>query len=168
MKKTVFTLITVLALLLAGCSAPTQAPPVSPCVEVPNLSLTYKDTTITLGAPAQPVLQALGQAKSQTEAASCVFPGMERTYDYGSFYLTTYEAEGEAHICRLWFADDSIATAEGLHIGSTKEEAEGLYCACGDCPVITLVQNESQLTVFLDNDVVTSIQYDLVLGGSCC
>ena len=82
MKKVVIILLALLC--LTGCAAP----------EVPtgeeNFTFIYQGVAISPHGDAAPVIEALGDPKSYTEESSCAFEGLDRTYYYGPFYLSTY------------------------------------------------------------------------------
>ncbi len=145
----------ILCVILSGCAG--EQPDT-----VQGMGLTYQGTRITIQAPAAPVLEALGEAKTCTQEPSCAFEGMDKTYFYGSFYLTTYPAQDGERILGLWFADDGIATDEGITIGSRREEVEQAYGAfTGDSCQIS--GEEAALTVMLEGDAVTGVRYDACL-----
>ncbi len=126
----------------------------------------YKGTKITIHAEAAPILAALGEAKSYTEQASCAFEGLDKTYYYGSFYLDTYPKGDKDYVYGFWFADDSVSTEEGIYIGATKAQVEKAYGAeaFNGSNAYNITKGDNILTIILENDVVTSIQYSLVLN----
>lgn len=153
-------IILLLALLwLTGCAAP----------EVPgeqeNLTFVYNGVEITPHADAAPVLEALGEPKSYTEEASCAFEGLDKTYYYGSFYLSTYPMDGRDYIYTLWFADDTVATAEGIRIGSPRSRVEEVYGpdAFNGTNAFEMTKGNSRLTILITDGMVSSIRYEAVV-----
>ena len=124
----------------------------------------YKDIEIAMKEDAAPILEALGEAKSYTEAASCAFEGLDKTYYYGSFYLYTYPDGDTDRVNMIALCDDTISTPEGLSIGDSKEKVESTYGAEGFNGVNAYVytQDDCTLTIIMDNDKVSSIQYGAV------
>lgn len=160
MKKVIYTLTIMLLILCTGCGEDQQ----SQAPEIPGYSFTYNGALIPINADAAPIIAALGEPKSYTEETSCAFDGLDKTYYYGSFYLTTYPTDGKDYVYTLWFADDSISTKEGIRIGSTQAEVERAYGAesfDGNNAYI-LVRGETKLTVILTDGIVSSIQYGLL------
>ena len=145
---------------MTGCGATDIDP------QEKNFSFTYNGTGITLGAEAAPIIDALGEPRSYTEEPSCAFDGMDRTYYYGSFYLSTYSMDGKEFVYSFWFADDSVATEEGVRIGNTQADVEFAYGT--DCfngtNTYTQSAGNSKLTIILTDGFVTSIQYEISIA----
>lgn len=160
MKRVSLILLTAVMLLsLAGCGAD------DPDSQEENFSFTYNGTRITLGAEATPVIDALGEPRSYTEEPSCAFDGMDKTYYYSSFYISTYPLDGKDHIYNLWFADDGVATDEGIRIGSTQSQVEDAYgkeCFNGTTSFV-LTKGQSRLVILIEEETVTSVSYEVIL-----
>lgn len=124
-------------------------------------SFTYKDTAITLHAPAAPIVEALGEPVSYTESTSCAFSGLDKTYYYGSFYMDTYPLDGVDYVYGFWFADDTILTPEGIYIGAAQELVEAAYGAefFNGSNAYIVEKGSGKLTVILEEGIVKSIQY---------
>lgn len=160
MKRiSVFLLATIMLLSLVGCGSTDIDP------QEENFSFTYNGTKITLGAEAAPIIDALGEPRSYTEEPSCAFDGMDKTYYYGSFYLSTYPLNGKDFVYSFWFADDSVATEDGVRIGNTQADVESAYGA--DCfngtNTFTQSEEKSKLTIILIDGLVTSIQCEIII-----
>ena len=96
MKRiSVFLLAAIMLLSLVGCGSTDIDP------QEENFSFTYNGTKITLGAEAAPIIDALGEPRSYTEEPSCAFEGMDKTYYYGSFYLSTSPLNGKDFVYSL-------------------------------------------------------------------
>ncbi len=172
MKKLIsLVLALTLALTLAACSGdpaettpPAASTPVGGSTE-PGFTFQVGDTEIVMHAPAAPVLEALGEPKSYTEEASCAFDGLDKTYFFGSFYLTTYPVGDEDFIYGLWLVDDTLSTPEGVYIGASEAEVEAAYGADGynGNTAYIMTEGQSTLTIIMDGDSVSSIQYDAVV-----
>lgn len=131
----------------------------------PGFVFTYNGTDISMNAPAEPILAALGEPKSYTEEASCAFEGLDKTYYYGSFYLQTYPMTDGDYIYCLWMVDDTITTAEGIYIGAPESQVEAAYGAdsYNGTNAYIVTKGDSKLTVIIESGVVSSIQYDAVV-----
>lgn len=153
--------IVVLAVLLglAGCGGSGSR------IQEEGFSVTFGGIQISPGAEAAPVIDALGEPKSYTESPSCAFEGVERTYYYGSFYLSTCPVEGRDYVYSIWFADDGVATEDGIRIGNTQSEVEefcGVGCFHGG-NACTRTLGNSRLTILLSDGLVCSVQYEWII-----
>lgn len=126
---------------------------------------TVNGVKVEMNVDAADVISALGDSKSYTEEASCAFEGLDKTYGYGGYFVSTYPDGDKDYIYSAWFVDDSITTEEGVYIGSTKAEVEKAYGAdCfGDSNTATLTKGNSKLIILLTDDAVSSIQYQAVV-----
>ena len=106
----------------------------------------YKGTKVEIDGEAAPVVEALG------EAPSCAFEGIDKTYTYSGFELDTYPQGEVDHISAVVFKDDSVATAEGICIGDTREKLEEAYGAGTE-------EGGMKLCFILQGDEVVSIEY---------
>jgi len=126
---------------------------------------TYNGTDIAMNVPAADILSALGEPKSQTEEPSCAFDGMDKTFYFGSFYLATYPMTDGDYVYSVWLVDDSVATAEGIYIGSPEADVEKAYGAenYNGSNAYIVTKGDSKLTVLIEGGVVSSIQYDAIV-----
>lgn len=158
MKKVFLLVLTIwAAACILGCQEQ-QAIPTEPA----PFTVSVEDVAIRIHDPAAPVIEALGEPLSYTEETSCAYDGLDKTYYYGSFYLTTCPGSDGDRIQSLWFADDSIATAEGITIGTAQTEVESTYgaeCFNGSAAYV-ISRGESTMTVIVSEGVVTGIRYD--------
>ena len=87
----------------------------------------YNGVEIKLGAKADSVLDGLGEAQSKTEIGDCGGLGAQVKYSYASFDLYVLEVKGgDSIVDQITFRDDIITTPEGVYLGMTLDEAEGL------------------------------------------
>ena len=160
MKRiSVFFLAAIMLLSLVGCGSTDIDP------QEENFAFTYNGTKITLGAEAAPIIDALGEPRSYTEEPSCAFEGMDKTYYYGSFYLSTYPMDGKDYVYNLWFADDGVSTDEGIRIGSTQSQVEDAYgkeCFNGTTSFV-LTKGQSRLVILIEEKTVSSVRYEVIL-----
>ncbi len=127
---------------------------------------TYKEVSIQMNAEASTIVAALGEPKSYTEETSCAFDGLDKTYYYGSFYMQTYPLAGKDYVYSLWIVDDSVTTPEGLYIGAPQAQVEQVFGTDGynGSNAFILVKDACQLTIIITDGVISSIQYDTILG----
>ena len=175
MKK-IFALILALTMVLtlAACggeTAPETTAPVSGGDVAPvtpdasSWKYTVRGVDVLMHAEAAPILEALGEPVSYTEEASCAFTGLDKTYNYGGFFLQTYPIGDKDYIYSVWLMDDSSTTPEGIYIGATQAEVEAAYGTEGfnGSNAYIMPGTTSTLTIILTDGVVSSIQYDAVV-----
>ena len=157
MKKVVMILLALLC--LTGCASP----------KVPTgeekFTFIYQGVAISPHGDAAPVIEALGEPKSYTEESSCAFEGLDKTYYYGSFYLSTYPMGGKDFVYVLWFADDTVTTAEGIRIGSTQAQVETAYGkdAFNGTNAFEMSKGSSKLTILITDGIVSGIRYEGII-----
>ncbi len=164
-KLTAFLLAVAMMLCFAACQ-PTETPDDSGNKEPAqdSFSFTYKGTKIALHAPAADVIAALGEPDSYSEETSCAFDGLDKTYRYGSIYLQTYPIGEKDYVYSWWFVDDLAENDEGICIGSSKADVEAAYGAenYNGTNAFQIKKGSGMLTIILENDVVSSVQYVIV------
>lgn len=137
----------------------------APAAAADAFVFSYNGVTIPMNASAADILAQLGDPMSYTEEASCAFEGLDKTYYYGSFYLQTYPMGDEDFVYCVWLVDDSVTTDEGIYIGASQAEVEGVYGADGfnGSNAYIMTRGESKLTVIMKDGAVSSIQYDAIV-----
>lgn len=163
-KATILLFVLCCVISFAGCaSVPSVQKPST--AEAEAFAFSYNDVSIAMHADAAPVIAALGEPKSYTEQASCAFDGLDKTYSYGSFSISTYPKDGKDYISQLWFTDDQVSTEEGIRIGDSLSKVEQVYGSdgliCGEAYILT--RGETSLTILTADGLVSSIQYSAIL-----
>ena len=173
MKK-IFALILALTMVLTMAACGGESPPetTAPAAQntptTPDASswkYTVRGVDILMNAEAAPILEALGEPVSYTEEASCAFTGLDKTYNYGGFYLQTYPLGDKDYVFSAWLVDDSSTTPEGIYIGASQAEVEAAYGTEGfnGSNAYVLKGTTSTLTIILEDGAVSSIQYDAII-----
>ena len=86
--------------------------------------------------------------------------GIDKTYTYSGFELDTYPQGEVDHISAVVFKDDSVATAEGICIGDTREKLEEAYGAgTEEGGMLVYAKDGMKLCFILQGDEVVSIEY---------
>ena len=121
----------------------------------------YNGVKIGMDMEAAPIIAALGEPSSYFEAPSCAFEGLDKTYNYGSFEIDTYEQDGKDYISCVFFCDDLIETTEGVALFETKADMLSAY---GDAyteefGMLVYTKDDMKLKFILEGDEITSIEY---------
>lgn len=175
MKRNILNCLMALALAatLAACSTSGQGEtPSAPVTDQPDNSQAvqtdasgYTFTTpngcrIAIDDDMAAVLEELGEPQSYFEAASCAFEGLDKTYTYSGFTITT-RPEGADLVTSILLTDDSTATPEGVYIGSTAEDVTAAYGAAAQQTdtLLSYTKGGTTLNFILDSGAVISIEY---------
>ena len=102
-----------------------------------------------------------GEEISYSEVPSCAFEGIDKTYTYDNYEVTTYPDGDTDRISNVLLKGTDVKTPEGVGILDTKDDMISKY---GN----DFKQNENQYTYTLENthlefviedDVISSIEY---------
>lgn len=127
----------------------------------------YNGVAIYMNTDAEPVVNALGEPLNYFEAESCAFKGLDKTYTYSGFEITTYPLDGKDYISSVYFMDDSVSTPEGIYLGSTVDE---MIAAYGDnytesSGSYTYVKDDSKIQFIASEGEIISITYLAIVEG---
>ena len=178
MKKTVFCTLTALslALSLTACGGQTtQTPPPadptpsgsSPEVQPPTYDsyvfqvASADNYAVSIDQDMSEVLSALGQAQSYFEAASCAFEGLDKTYTYSGFIITTRPDGDKDYVNSILLTDDSVTTPEGIYIGSSDADVRAAYGEDAGTlsGALCYTKGGTDLNFILEDGKVISIEY---------
>ncbi|MCD8375982.1 MAG: hypothetical protein LUD69_03485 [Oscillospiraceae bacterium] len=119
--------------------------------------------TLTPGAALD--LTVLPDASSVYTVESCAVEGTDNVYTYDAFEVTAYDDGSGEVIYSIYLTDPNITTAEGLALGDDLNRVTELYgsdYAENDTAVV-YTKGDTQLSIILQDEVVISIEYLLVL-----
>ncbi len=123
--------------------------------------------TVPMNVDAAPIIEELGEPVEYFEAASCAFQGLDKIYYYNGFEVGTYPNGDKDYVSYVNLLDDSVATDQGIFLGSTLDEVTAAYgedyTAEGSSYVYRL--GDTKLTFIVENDAVTSITYAAIVEG---
>ncbi|MBR1798015.1 MAG: hypothetical protein IJ757_08425 [Clostridiales bacterium] len=127
---------------------------------------TYNGTVITMNAPADDIIAALGDGYSYFEAPSCAYEGMDKVYTYNSIVVRSYTRDGVDYIAAVELKDDTVATAEGIRIGSTEEDVLAAYGEDGEegTSGIEYTKGDSFISLIFESGRVVAITYTAIVG----
>lgn len=116
---------------------------------------------ISMGAEAAPVLKALGAAKKTFEQDSCAYQGKDMVYTYDGFEISTYPVKGKETIASVYFLDDTVATPEGIKIGSKKQDIIDAYGKeyQEEFGVYRYSAGQTELVIYTTNGIVDAVEY---------
>ena len=159
MKKTICLLLTALLLcaLLGSCGKKT--------ISEVDLTLTVGGTAVRPDTSVSALLDAFGTDYTYSEAVSCVYTGMDKTYAYSDRILYTYP-DGDADRLLELYCTADVQTAQGVGIGASRKDVEAAYgmeyTQAGNTMTYALAAQDSltipaSLYFELDGDTVCAI-----------
>ena len=159
MKKTICLLLTALLLcaLLGSCGKKT--------ISEVDLTLTVGGTAVRPDTSVSALLDAFGTDYTYSEAVSCVYTGMDKTYAYSDRILYTYP-DGDADRLLELYCSADVQTAQGVGIGASRKDVEAAYgteyTQAGNTMTYALAAQDSltipaSLYFELDGDTVCAI-----------
>ena len=171
MKKII--ILFILALTLVGCSSngTGNSPGISSTNKnsnshantdsTYNYVFKYGGISIGIDDEAEEILEQLGEPMEYFEAPSCAYQGVDKTYYYNGFEITTYTDNNTDYIANVLLVDDSVTTQEGIYIGSSLDEVVNEYGLEYEASINQYVYtiSETQLQFIFEDDVVISIMY---------
>lgn len=103
----------------------------------------------------------LPEASNVYEAESCAFDGIEKTYTYENYEITTCVKENSEDILSIYLTSDQVSTEEGIKIGASVDAMKQAYGENFELTDFSYVykKGDSTLTFITDNDIITSIEY---------
>jgi uncharacterized lipoprotein YehR (DUF1307 family) len=134
--------------------------PSAPAAADAFVFLTGNGTAISVNQDMAEILVTDGDFQSYFEAESCAFNGLDKTYTYAGFIISTRPEEGKDLVNSILLTDDSVTTPEGIYIGSAKSAVVAAY-GQGDEVGLSLsyVKGDCTLNFIFDGDTVLSIEY---------
>lgn len=116
-------MITVLA-TAAGCGQTTSP---APGFGQEDVCLNIAGTTYSLNSNIETVTQSLGSDYAYSEAISCDYDGLDKTYQYDMALFYTYPLPEGDLVNEIYTESPEVSTSKGITIGATKEEVLSLY-----------------------------------------
>lgn len=87
-----------------------------------DLSLTVDGVSVTAKTEMQEILADLGDDYEYSEAISCVYEGMDKTFDYENLSLYTYPDGDSDRLMEIYCVGGEVTTSKGITFGATKAE----------------------------------------------
>lgn len=117
------------------------------------------DKEITLGEEFS--IEKCGKENEYSEIASCAFEGLDKTYKYDNYEITTYPDNNKDKILSIYFLDETVSTTEGVKISDSYDDMVNAYGTNfeKESNKYTYKKGKTSIEFFVENEVVTSIEY---------
>lgn len=116
---------------------------------------------VAINADMADVLAALGEPQNYFEAESCAFKGLDKTYTYSGFVITTRPDEEKDYVNSIVLTSDNVTTPEGIYIGQSADDVTAAYGASGDATdnYLRYTKGGVTLSFILEGGKIVSIEY---------
>ena len=145
----------------AGGESPAPQNSAAPQAAGAYVFTTGDGVTVSVDEDMAQVLTDLGEAQSYFEAESCAFEGLDKTYTYPGFVITTRPDGENDYVNSIRLTDDSVSTVEGVYIGSSEADVKAAYGEDGgaDQGMLSYTAGGVSLNFILEDGAVISIEY---------
>ena len=145
----------------AGGESPSPQNSAAPQAAGAYVFTTGDGVTVSVDEDMAQVLTDLGEAQSYFEAESCAFEGLDKTYTYPGFVITTRPDGENDYVNSIRLTDDSVSTVEGVYIGSSEADVKAAYGEDGgaDQGMLSYTAGGVSLNFILEDGAVISIEY---------
>lgn len=162
-KKVIGIIIAIILIAVAGVSVYVLTKGNSADVQrtekketVESYTLKVEDKEIKLGEVFS--REKCGQELQYSEVASCAFDGLDKTYTYENYEITTGEKD---KIISIYFIDEGVSTTEGVKITDSYDKMVQVYGNNlkneGNKYIYT--KGNTSIEFMVDNEVITGIEY---------
>lgn len=122
----------------------------------------YKGVKVAMNGNASTLKAKAGKPISQRRSKSCAYNGLDSTYVYKDFIVTTYSksVKGAEYINSITLRTAKVSTSEGIHIGSTYNDVVKKYGKGKQTlGVYVYTKGRSKLQIEVKNNTVSKIMY---------
>lgn len=132
-------------------------------VEDQNFNVSYLGVDVTPGIPFD--RNSIPEEGTYSEIPSCAFEGTDNVSTFSHVEITSAQINGVESVYSVYFLDPEVQTQEGVMISDERakviEKYGHDYEEVGN--KITYTKGQVQLSFIIENDLVTSIEYVLVV-----
>ena len=129
--------------------------------EIESYAFNYNGKEIKLGAEFS--REEFGQELGYSEVPSCAFEGVDKTYTYEDYEITTYQDGDKEKIRTIYLLNENAQTEEGVKITDSLDDLKSKY---KEEPTIsdnkyTYTKGDTSIEFIVENEIITSIEYVL-------
>ena len=145
----------------AGGESPAPQNSAAPQAAGAYVFTTGDGVTVSVDEDMAQVLTDLGEAQSYFEAESCAFEGLDKTYTYPGFVITTRPDGENDYVNSIRLTDDSVSTVDWVYIGISEADVKAGYGEDGgaDQGMLSYTAGGVSLNFILEDGAVISIEY---------
>lgn len=154
-KRRIVCFILILSIVVTAASVPAKA-------ASKGYLFKYKGVSASMHGKAGALMKKAGKPISQKRSKSCAYDGLDSTYVYKDFILTTYSnsVKGTQYINSITLRTNKVATKEGIKIGSSYNTVVKKYGKAKDnFGVYLYTKGKSKLQIEITDKKVSRIMY---------
>lgn len=167
----VVAIIVVIAVIVAivvatqnsGDKSNPEAQNVTEEVQDAGFMISYLGVDVTPGVPFD--RNTIPEEGTYSEIPSCAFEGTDNVSTFAHVEITSAQVNGVETVYSVYFLDPEVKTQEGIAISDDRNKVIETYGSdyeeLGN--KITYTKGDVQLSFIIENDVVTSVEYVLVV-----
>ena len=170
--KKAISIVFIFLVLLTGCSSSDKIEDVntkgSGSFTSSDIVFDYDGLQIELNEEIADCLDKLSSLEEYeySEASSCYYPGLDKTYQWDGLQLITYpNPDGSERVCQITLLNDKFKTTKGVAVGGSADDVVKAYGEDYSKEGLAYrysVDETHYLDVFVLNDKVDSIAYPLI------
>lgn len=154
-KREILSIMLIIAMLVTAFSNPAKA-------ASKGFLFKYKGVSASMHGKASTLMKKAGKPISQKRSKSCAYNGLDSTYVYKDFVLTTYSnsVKGAQYINSISLRTNKVATKEGIKIGSSYNSVVKKYGKAKDnFGVYVYTKGNTKLQIEITDNKVSKIMY---------
>ena len=111
--------------------------------------------------------EKFGTEIEYSEVASCAFEGLDKTFKYEHYEITTYPDGEDDRIYSIYLLDDTVPTKEGVKITDDVSKMTEIYgndyTQQGESYLYS--KNNTTIQFYTSNGVIIGIEYSIVMDN---
>lgn len=171
-KKGIIIFLVILVIIVAGVivfntTKNKEEEKTGETVQYKTYSLKYKDVDITPGK--QFAEGDISEECEYSEIDSCAFDGKDKVYTYSQVEINVAEINGVDSVYSVYFLEPEMKTPEGVGLSDSKDDmlkAYGNNYEQSSENTYTYSDGVTNITFLVENDVITSIEYTLLVTNN--
>lgn len=123
-KRAILLIICFLMALFSACGGPDEN---KDGIREEDLLFAINEKAFSLGGDVKPLLDELGEDYELSEAPSCLYEGMDKSFEYDGISIYTYPLDGKDIIDEIQLNGKQYKTGRDISVGDTLEDITAAY-----------------------------------------
>lgn len=153
MKKILLSLLIICCLSLIGCNSSNNDSNLN------DTQVLVGTNVVSLNDDMSVVLEKLGEPSNYSESKSCLFEGMDKTYNYSHLTIITYPDGDKDYVYSISLDSKDILYGGPLQVGDDASKISESYSNVEETPVASIIdQGKYSITYYLNADKIEGIE----------